>query len=268
MPGSIARIVSRSMRNHADVQMFFAGLLVDVKAHDARLAGEAEPLFHAVESFHPLLVRKPLAWRKPDLAVKERLRAAGVRLGDQLHRGEGRHRVAAECFQAARLDQLGAISPFSPVIRYRASFAPSARILPFAIMAQRRQDRRDRGGELPRAVPRSRAASSRSSIRQPPAARSRAISASCSARGPSGSWLLPTRLNSTSACVKAATSTVTARRLNARRGAAFVAKPAARQITGNAHPGGGGFDLQTLAVCRMHPHADCLRCAAGSRCRS
>src|SRR6202161_1586143 len=40
-----------------------------------------------------------------------------------------------------------AISPGSPVMRYRASFAPSARILPFAIMAERRQDRRNRRGE-------------------------------------------------------------------------------------------------------------------------
>ena len=60
-----------------------------------------------LESFHPLLVRQPFARRKPYMPVKERLRAAGVRLSGQLHGGKGRHRVAAETVQAARLDQLG-----------------------------------------------------------------------------------------------------------------------------------------------------------------
>ena len=46
-----------------NVQMLFTGLRIDVIAHHARQAGEAKPLFLAVNDLHPLPVLQPLVGR-------------------------------------------------------------------------------------------------------------------------------------------------------------------------------------------------------------
>ena len=164
--------------------------------------------------------------------------------------------ISVMTFAFARVSISWAISPGSPVIRYRASFAPSARILPFAIMAQRRQDRRNRRGEavldlldLAPQLPQF--------VRQP-AGTQRAAHQRDAVRGV-GRLVQEARAPvERDKRLRQSRNVNRGAAANARARGGFVAKPAARQITGDAHPGGGGFDLQTLAVCRMDPNADRL----------
>jgi hypothetical protein len=88
-----------------NVQVLLVGRGVDVKAYDARLAGEAKPLFLSVGNMQPLLLGKLLARGVPGLAMKKRLRAFGVRLGQSLQHREGFHGIATERLQAAGLDR-------------------------------------------------------------------------------------------------------------------------------------------------------------------
>src|SRR5271165_7471850 len=88
----------------SDMQMFIA-VRQDMNAGDARLAGEAEALFLPVGNLQQLCIGKILAVWKPGLRVEKRQRAFGVRLGYLLQGGEGLHRIAAEVFQTACLQQ-------------------------------------------------------------------------------------------------------------------------------------------------------------------
>ena len=93
----------------ADMHVPFA-VGVNMERHDARLAGEAEPLFLAVGDAHPLLGRELLAGGKARLGMKERLRRVGMAFGDLLQRLEGGNRIGAEVVEAARLDEFDALA--------------------------------------------------------------------------------------------------------------------------------------------------------------
>ena len=89
------------------MHVFFTVLRVDMKADNARLAGEAKTLFFPVGDLQPLCIGKMLARRVPGLRMEKRQRAFGVRLRYLLQQGEGLHRIGAEGFQTARFEQLG-----------------------------------------------------------------------------------------------------------------------------------------------------------------